>query len=268
MEVSCPYLFYNTLDPRKARRNHLRLLASQPHVVPAHHHIEKLIGPAKLDIGIFPERIVSLEHRIEQFVKMDRLAGVDSLSKIITSKKLLDREVSTEFDHFVEWFAFQPFTVVPDASSFTEQYFASLTKVRIAVFPYGLFVKRRSCSVASGWVTDGRCGVADNEDDVVTGVLELTHLFQEHGVAQVKVWGSWIESYFDAEETTGLVKEVWGAANSRKSLRLYSQTGKLQARRSRNETPLPGYTELRCTIQSGATKTGTSPLSAPHSLGE
>jgi len=40
----------------------------------------------------------------------------------------------------------------------------------------------------------------------VTGILELAHLLEEHGVAQVKVWGGRIESYFDAERTVGLQK--------------------------------------------------------------
>jgi len=71
---------------------------------------------------------------------MDRLVGVDSLFEVVTLKKLLDREVRRQFDHFVERLTLQPFTVVTKHHAATIQDLERLIHVRRTICLYGLLV--------------------------------------------------------------------------------------------------------------------------------
>ena len=76
----------------------------------------------------------------------------------------------------------------------------------------GFGVARRSASrVMGGRVTLRPVGspimavhVADQEDDGVAQILEMLHLAQQHGVAQVQIGRGGIEAGFHAQRAAGL----------------------------------------------------------------
>ncbi len=58
--------------------------------------------------------------------------------------------------------------------------------------------------IAAGGIADQAGHVADQEDDAVAQVLEMFHLAQQHGVAQVQIGRGGIEAGLHAQGTAGL----------------------------------------------------------------
>ena len=77
--------------------------------------------------------------------------------------------------------------------------------------------KRRTCRVAPGRITDQSSEVADEKDDLVPEVLELAHLVDEHGVAEVQIGRGRIEARLDSQRLAAL--EAWSAAPIRAEFR-------------------------------------------------
>jgi hypothetical protein len=71
--------------------------------------------------------------------------------------------------------------------------------------------ERRTRHVAPRWIADHASEIADDKDHRVPQVLEVLHLAQQDGVAQMQVGRSWIEAGLDAEGLAiffGLLKLV------------------------------------------------------------
>ena len=65
----------------------------------AHEKVEFLIVPTQLHIRLQMNGIVSLENRVEDFMKVNRTVLFQTLCKVITYYNLLNRSRSHEPDH-------------------------------------------------------------------------------------------------------------------------------------------------------------------------
>ena len=74
-----------------------------------------------------------------------------------------------------------------------------LRLVGFGVLVDGLARHGRARHVAAGGVADHAGHIADQEDDGVAQVLEVLHLAQQDGVAQVQVGRGGVEAGFDAQ---------------------------------------------------------------------
>ena len=54
--------------------------------------------------------------------------------------------------------------------------------------------QRRACSVLAGRITDQSRKIADQEDDVVTNLLELPQFVNQNRMPQVQVGCCWVET--------------------------------------------------------------------------
>jgi hypothetical protein len=96
----------------------LRHISTQLHVLPAHHQVEKLIGPAEFEIHAFFVGVVCLQQRLQKLVQVDRLFGFEPVAEVLTLKDLLQRELRhQEFDHVTQLERFEPFAVLDDGSA-------------------------------------------------------------------------------------------------------------------------------------------------------
>jgi hypothetical protein len=68
--------------------------------------------------------------------------------------------------------------------------------------------------IAAGRVADHRCEIADQENHVVAQILQLTHLVQYDGMAQMQVWRSRIQAQLDAQRLAAFSARASFCANS------------------------------------------------------
>ena len=172
----------------------LRRLAEILLDLAAYQQIELLIGAAHLDIALERHRIVSLRQRIEQFVNRDGRAFFVAFGEIVALQNARHRVSRTQADQVFEAQRLQPFTVVTDFGFYRIENLEQLRLVRLGVAVDLLARHRRARDVAAAGVADHGGGVADDEDHGVAQILEMLHLPQDHGVAQVQVGRSGIEA--------------------------------------------------------------------------
>ena len=58
--------------------------------------VERLVGPAELDVGAHRDRVVALQHRVEQLEQRDRLVGREALGEVVAREQLRDRRMARE----------------------------------------------------------------------------------------------------------------------------------------------------------------------------
>lgn len=92
-----------------------------------------------------------------------------------------------------------PVAVVHDGGLLGVQDLHGLAHVGLGVGLDLLLRKLRAGGVLARGVADQRSAVADDKGDVVAQVLELTHLAQGHGMAQVQVGAGGIDAELDVE---------------------------------------------------------------------
>jgi hypothetical protein len=88
--------------------------------------------------------------------------------------------------------------VEADLGLFGVEDFEDLLLVGFGVAIDGGLIERGPSDVTSGGIADASGHVADEKDNRVAQILEVLHLAQEDGVAQVKVRSGGIEAGFDA----------------------------------------------------------------------
>ncbi len=63
--------------------------------------------------------------------------------------------------------------------------------------------QRLACCIAATRIADHPGEIADQKDDLVTQLLELAHLVEQHGVAEVQIGRGGIETGFHAQPAAG-----------------------------------------------------------------
>ena len=74
------------------RQDRLRRLAVGGLHVAAEQQVELLVGAAELDVGLDRDRVVALEHRVEQLERRDRLRVGHPLGEVVALEQAGDRE--------------------------------------------------------------------------------------------------------------------------------------------------------------------------------
>ena len=79
--------------------------------IPAHGHVELLIGAPQLQIGLNRHRVVTLEQRIKKFVQGDRCTSDVAIRKILLGQHLTNGGDAQQLNHLGQVEAGQPFAV-------------------------------------------------------------------------------------------------------------------------------------------------------------
>ena len=193
----------DAVEPLEQRRRHhdLRLEPVGRHDVAADVEIEQLIGAAELDVGLEEHRVVGLRERIEELVHGDRLAALVALPEIAALEHLRDVVARRQSNQPFGCRAASASALLKSTTVFAG--IEDLEHLRLV----GLGVRARSPPrVSGGRVFDRPVGspisageVADQEHHAVPEVLEVLHLPDQHGVAQVQVGRRRIEPDLDDE---------------------------------------------------------------------
>ncbi|MNO92590.1 hypothetical protein D3C76_841710 [compost metagenome] len=80
----------------------------------------------------------------------------------------------------------------------------NLGLVGLGIFEHLLAGQRRTRCALAAWITDHPGEVANQEDHLVTKLLELAQLVDQHGVPQVQIRGSRVEACLDPQRLATL----------------------------------------------------------------
>lgn len=129
----------------------------------------------------------------------DRRLGLVALGKVVALEDAGDGELGAHLQQAGQIHRQDPVAVVHDGGLLGIQDLHGLAHVGLGVSLDLLLRKLRAGGVLARRVADQRGAVADDEGDVVAQVLELTHLAQGHGMAQVQVGAGGIDAELDVE---------------------------------------------------------------------
>ena len=129
----------------------------------------------------------------------DRRLGLVALGKVVALEDTGDGELGAHLQQTSQTHRQDPVTVVHDGGLLGIQDLHGLAHVGLGIGLDLLLRKLRTGGILARRVANQRGTVADDEGDVVAQVLELTHLAQRHGVAQVQVGAGGIDAELDVE---------------------------------------------------------------------
>ena len=184
---------------QRHREGHLRLHAHGAHEVAAREQVEDLVVAAHLEVGLDHDGVVGLQHRVDELVQGDGLALGVAVVEVLALEDAGHVELAHELEHLGEVQALQPVAVVDDLGLLGVEHLHGLLDVGLGVGLDLLLGEGRAGGVTAGRVADEGGAVADDEGHVVAQVLELAHLAQGHGVAEVQVGGGGVHAQLDVE---------------------------------------------------------------------
>jgi len=165
----------------------------------AHQQVEFLIGAAKLDIGLESNRVVALSDRVEELMDGYRLLRSVALGEIVALEHTGDGKQAGQPGHLDCRHFSEPLHVEAQLGLLPIEHLENLVGVGAGVGFDILAGHRLSGGVLATGVADHPGEVADQEDDRVAHVLELAHLVEQHGVADVQVGRGRIEARLDPQ---------------------------------------------------------------------
>ena len=182
-------------------QHHLRRLAVGGLQRPAHEEVEGLVGAAELDVGADRDRVVALEHRVQQLEQRDRLGGRHPLGEVVALEQLGDRDEADEPEQVLHRHV-QPLRVAADLQPLVVgEHLGRLVEVGLGVLVDLRRREHRPGRRAPRRITDPRRVVADDQHDGVPEVLELAQLLQDHRVAEVEVLRGGVQTELDPERS-------------------------------------------------------------------
>ena len=167
-----------------------------------HQQIELLVGSAELDIGFQRDRVVALDQRIEELVDRDRLLGRVALGEIVALEHARNSVLAGQLDHVGSAHLAEPLGIESHLGALAIEHLEDLIGVGRRVGRDVLGRQRLARDVLAGRVADHSGEVADQENDLMAEILELTHLVEQHGVADMQVRRRRIEAGLDAQRPT------------------------------------------------------------------
>jgi hypothetical protein len=167
--------------------------------VPAHQQVELLVGAAELEVTLQRDRVVALHQRVQELVHADGRAGLVALVEVIALHHARHRVLGGELDHAARAERVAPLGVAADLRLLRVQDQRGLLEVGLGVGLDLLTGQRRPRGVAAGRIADQRGEVANQEDHLVAQVLELPHLVEHDGVAQVQVGCGRVQAQLDLQ---------------------------------------------------------------------
>ena len=152
-----------------------------------HQQVEFLVRAAQLDVRLERHGIVALHQRIDEFVDRDRLVALVALGKIIALQHLRDGMRGRQLDQVHRAEFVHPGRVEHDLGFFRVQHLEHLVAIGLGVFQHLLARQRRAGGIFAGRVADHAGEVADQKQCVMTEILQLAHLVEQHGMAKMQI---------------------------------------------------------------------------------
>ena len=177
----------------------MRLLPVVSLQLAADQQVELLVGAAELDVRLKRHRVVALRERIEEFVDRDRLLGRVALGEIVALEHARHRVFRRELDHAVGAERHQPFGVERHLGLFAVEDQEHLVGVCTSVRLDFLTGQRGPRRIAARGVADHSGEIADEEDDMVAEILQLTKLVELDRVPEVEVRACRVEPLLDLQ---------------------------------------------------------------------
>ena len=174
-----------------------------PLQIAAHQQVEGLVGAAQLDVGPKGHRVVGLRDRVQELVQADGPPAGIAAREIFTLEHLRHREVGGFPDHALECERREPRRVELDSRPGHLQDLAELGAVRLGVRPDLVPRKRPARLGASRGISDHAGEIADDDDDLVAEILEVSELLEHDRVPQVQIRGGRVETQLDLERCAG-----------------------------------------------------------------
>ena len=172
----------------------------------AHEQIELLIGATQFDVGLERHRVVALHQRVEEFVDADRVASVETLVKVVALHHARHGVAAGELDHAARAQLVTPLAVVANLGSGWVEHAAGLLVVGFGVGLDLFSCQRRARAVAAAGVANQAGEVANQEDHGMPQILQLPHLVQHHGMAQMNIGRGGIQPQLDAQRLAGILR--------------------------------------------------------------
>ena len=161
--------------------------------------VEQLVGAAELHVGLDGDGVVRLQQRVEHLGDRDGpLPGVPC-GKVVAVQELVDGEVRREPYDVGERELPEPLALVHGARPVRVHDLEELAHVRLGVLAHVLGAEHRARVGLAGRVADLRRPVADDEDELVTEVLQLSQFPETDVVAEVQVRSAGVEPHLETE---------------------------------------------------------------------
>ena len=164
-------------------------------------NVEGLVGAAQLYIRFQGDGVVALHQSVHEFVDVDGVAALNAVVEGVAGRELLDGEVGGQMDHVGEGHLTEPLAVATHFGAFWIEQFERLIAVGGCVGlqhfsrlhgAEGIFVRR---------IADESGEVADQEDRLMSELLEQGQLAQRDAMADVQVGRCWIDAEVDAQRS-------------------------------------------------------------------
>ena len=158
---------------------------------------------AQFDVGLEGDGVVCLDQRVDQLVHADRLVALVAGAKILSFHHPRQGVAAGQLDDAARAQLVQPATVVVDHRGLSIEDLEDLPGVSLHVrldLPEGQLWPG---GVATGGVADQAGEIADQEDHAVAELLEVAHLAQQHGVAEMQIGCRRVEAGLDRQRFAG-----------------------------------------------------------------
>ena len=172
-------------------------------MIAAHEQIERLIGAAQLDVRAERDGVVALGERVEELVEADRPPRRVAGGEILPLQDARDGQVRGLANDVLERQRAEPLRVEPHQGAAHVEHLPELGPVRLRVAADLVPGERPPRLRAAGGVADHPGEVPDDDDDLVSEVLEIAQLLEDHRVSQVQVGRGRVESQLDLERVAG-----------------------------------------------------------------
>ena len=164
-----------------------------------HQQVEFLVGAAQLHVGLQGDRIVALHQRIQEFMDGDRLLRGVALGEIVTLQHAGHGELAGQLDHVRGRHLAEPLGIEAQLGLFAIQHLEHLVGVGAGIGLHVFARQRLAGGILATGVADHAGEVADQENDLMPQVLELAHLVQQDGMADMQVGRGRVEAGLDAQ---------------------------------------------------------------------
>ena len=129
----------------------------------------------------------------------DGCLGLVALGEVVALQDAGDGELARDGQQLLQAHGEHPVAVMDDGGLLGVQDLHGLGDVGLRVGLDLLLGKLRTGSVLAGRIADGGGAVADDQGHAMAQVLELAHLAQRHGVAQVQVRAGGVDAQLDVQ---------------------------------------------------------------------
>ena len=134
----------------------------------------------------------------------NRLVGGIAIVEVVAFEDARDRELAKETQQVLKFEVKQPLGVVDERRLLGVEHLERLVDIRLGVMLDLLGSQLRARRVATRWIADESCAIADDECDLMTEVLELAQLAQRNGMADMDIGCRRVNAKLDVQRLVAL----------------------------------------------------------------